>query len=240
VPVKLRSVFFNLILVGVVAIGLPFFSLGQGGSSEPVASVELNSGILKTFIARGNDKTVILRWSAADESGISHYSLYRGYAPVGKFSLVSEIPVHSGTPKGFEYTFVDEWVINGVTYYYKIAYKTGNYTEIVYPTLVSATPSAREGIAVPESLQQYQLFASSSNLMTAPTTVDFYVRNSGNVHLTVYNLQGKEVKTLVSRDFCPGIYTLDLTNQDLDAGVYFLKMTGDNGFTSMQKVLVVK
>ena len=239
-PVKLRSVFYITVLVGVVAIALPFFSLGQGGGSEPVASVELNSGILKTFLARGGDKTVILTWSATDESGISHYSLYRGFAPVGKFSLVSEIPVHSGTPKGFEYTFVDEWVINGVSYYYKIAYKTSNYTEIVHPMLVSATPSTRVTVANPESLQQYQLFASSANLMTAPTTVDFYVRNSGNVRLTVFDLKGKEIKTLVSRDFYPGIYTLDLTNQDLEAGVYFLKMTGDNGFSTMQKVLVVK
>jgi hypothetical protein len=153
---------------------------------------------------------------------------------------VSEIPVHTGNPKGFEYTFVDEWVINGVTYYYKIAYKTGSYTEVVHPQLVSATPSARSAEASAESLQQYQLFASTANLMTAPTTVDFYVRNSGNVRLTIYDLQGKEIKTLVSRDFCPGIYTLDLTNQDLDAGVYFLKMTGDHGFSTMQKVLVVK
>jgi hypothetical protein len=60
------------------------------------------------------------------------------------------------------------------------------------------------------------------------------------VHLKVYDLEGHEIKTLVSRDFVPGIYTLDLTHEDLNAGVYFVKMTGDYGFSTIQKVLVVK
>lgn len=235
-----RLIVFLALLVGAVLVVFPFFGKGQGRDSQPAASVELNSGILKSLVARGSDNTVVLRWSTSNEAGISHYSLYRGFAPVGKFSLISEIPVHGSNPGGFDYTFVDEWVINGVTYYYKIAYKTSTGAEVVHPMLVSATPSEKEGQTPPESLAQYRLFASYANLSTAPTSVDFYVRNSGKVHLKIYDLHGKEIKTLVSRDFLPGIYTLDLTNEDLDAGVYFVKMTGDHGFSTMQKVLVVK
>jgi hypothetical protein len=238
--VKNRSVLYLAVLVGMAAVMLPFFRGGLGSGSQPEASMELHPGILASFVARGTDNTVVLQWSASDEQGLSHYSLYRGYAPVGKFSLISEIPVHEGTPEGFDYTFVDEWVMNGVTYYYKIAYKTSGAGEVVHPLLVSATPSSKAGDTPPESLAQYQIFADYSNIRAASTTIDFYVRNSGKVYLKVYDLEGNEVKTLVSRDFYPGIYTLDLTNQDLDAGVYFLKMTGDHGFSSMQKVLVVK
>ena len=237
---KFRFAMYLVLIAGLVFVAMPFLGQSQGGKSQPSASVELDPGALKSFVARGTDNTIVLRWSSTDESGISHYSLYRGFAPVGKFSLVSEIPVHGADTRGFEYTFVDEWVINGVTYYYKLAYKTGTGAEAVHPMQVSATPSEKAGKAPPESLAQYQLFANYSNLLTAPTTIDFYVRNSGNVHLIVYDLEGREIKTLVSRDFMPGIYTLDLTNEDLDAGVYFIKMTGDHGFSTMQKVLVVK
>ena len=121
--VKSRFVIVVFLLAGIVLALSPFIGKGQGGNSQPAASVELNQGILKSFVARGSDNTVILQWSLSDESGVSHYSLYRGYAPVGKFSLVSEIPVHGRNPGGSDYTFVDEWVINGVTYYYKIAYR---------------------------------------------------------------------------------------------------------------------
>jgi hypothetical protein len=238
--VKSRFAIVVLLLAGMVFAVSPFIGKGQGSHSQPAASVELNQGILKSFVARGSDNTVIIQWSLSDESGVSHYSLYRGYAPVGRFSLVSEIPIHGKNPGGSDYTFVDEWVINGVTYYYKIAYRTGTGAEVVHPMLVSATPSGKASEAPPESLEQYRLFANNANLTTAPTTIDFYVRNSGRVHLKIYDLEGHEVKTLVSRDFIPGIYTLDLTNEDLDAGVYFVKMTGDYGFSTIQKVLVVK
>ncbi len=237
---KIRSVLFLVALVALVAVMLPFLGQNQGSISQPAASVELNPGILKSFVARGSDKIVVLQWSTSGESMVNQYSLYRGFAPVGKFSLISEIPTHRTKSQSSDYTYVDEWVINGVTYYYKIAYKADNYAESVHPMLVSATPTDAKGDVPPESLKQYQLFTSSANLMTAPTTVDFYVRNSGMVRMIIYDLDGNEIKTLVSRDFYPGMYTLDLTHQDVDAGVYFLKMIGENGFSTIEKVLVVK
>lgn len=237
---KIKSVLFFVAMVVLVAAMLPFLGKNQGSSSQPAASVELNPGILKSFVARGSDKTVVLQWSTSDESQVEQYSLYRGFAPVGKFSLISEIPTHRTKSQASDYTYVDEWVINGVTYYYKIAYKAENYSESVHPMLVSATPTDIKGEVPPESLEQYQLITSDTNLMTAPTTVDFYVRNSGKVQMIIYDLDGNEIKTLVSRDFYPGMYTLDLTHQDIAAGVYFLKMIGDHGFSTIQKVLVVK
>jgi hypothetical protein len=170
--VKSRYAVIVLVLAGLVFAISPIIGKGQGGNSQPAASVELNQGILKSFVARGSDNTVILQWSLSDEAGVIHYSLYRGYAPVGKFSLISEIPVHGENSGEADYTFVDEWVINGVTYYYKIAYMSGTGAEVVHPMLVSATPSAKASEAPAESLEQYRLFASDANLTTAPTTID--------------------------------------------------------------------
>jgi photosystem II stability/assembly factor-like uncharacterized protein len=64
-----------------------------------------------------------------------------------------------------------------------------------------------------------------------------------NVKLIVYDITGKEVITLVNQDQEAGTYQVDFTGYSYSSGIYFYKITIENGkevFTETKKMLLVK
>lgn len=75
-----------------------------------------------------------------------------------------------------------------------------------------------------------------------PTTSIRYTVPSGNVNLTVYDLLGQKVRTLVNKDVAAGAYEVnwDGTNAAgnlVSSGVYFYKLTSDAGVISKKMLL---
>jgi hypothetical protein len=62
---------------------------------------------------------------------------------------------------------------------------------------------------------------------------------AGNVKLVVYDIQGREVQTLVNEYMKPGTYEVSFDGSKLTSGVYFYRIsTGD--FTETKKMLMIK
>lgn len=59
------------------------------------------------------------------------------------------------------------------------------------------------------------------------------------VKLAIYNLQGKEITVLLSKQLQPGTYELEWDASDYPSGVYFCKLT-EGGFTDTKKMLLLK
>lgn len=59
------------------------------------------------------------------------------------------------------------------------------------------------------------------------------------VKLTVYDIMGKEIQTLVNTRLKPGIYEVSFDGSSLNSGVYFYKLT-TNTFTETRKMLMIK
>ena len=92
------------------------------------------------------------------------------------------------------------------------------------------------GNITPGTFKLYQNFPNPFNPVTK---INFDVPKNGFVTLKVYNLLGKEVQTLVSRDLTSGSYTVDFNASELTSGVYFYRLES-NGYTDVKKMMLVK
>ena len=91
---------------------------------------------------------------------------------------------------------------------------------------------------------EYALSANYPNPFNPTTTIDYSVAAAGDVSIIVYDMMGREVKSLVSNFATPGTYSIvwDATNNEglsVSAGMYVYKMISGN-FVEVNKMLLVK
>ncbi|MCD4829375.1 MAG: T9SS type A sorting domain-containing protein [Candidatus Cloacimonetes bacterium] len=89
-----------------------------------------------------------------------------------------------------------------------------------------------------------QLLGAFPNPFNPETTIGFSLPVSGQVELTVYNVRGERVKTLVNGDMKPGDHTVTWQGSDdngspVASGVYFYRLQA-GGNTETRKMLLLK
>jgi photosystem II stability/assembly factor-like uncharacterized protein len=90
-----------------------------------------------------------------------------------------------------------------------------------------------------ETPSKYSLSQNYPNPFNPTTNIKFSIVNSGDVKLVVYDIQGREVQTLVNESLKPGTYEAAFDGSALNSGVYFYKLiTGT--FTETKKMLLIK
>lgn len=90
-----------------------------------------------------------------------------------------------------------------------------------------------------ETPSDYSLSQNFPNPFNPVTKINFALPKQGLVTLKVYDMLGKEVKTLVNEVKSAGNYTVDFNGSQLTSGVYFYKIQS-NGFTDIKKMTLIK
>jgi hypothetical protein len=87
--------------------------------------------------------------------------------------------------------------------------------------------------------QEFALFQNYPNPFNPSTTIRFNISEAGNVRLTLFNILGQELRTLVNENKSPGVYTLTFNASEFNSGMYIYKIeTGS--FTQTRKMTLVK
>jgi len=86
---------------------------------------------------------------------------------------------------------------------------------------------------------EYKLHQNFPNPFNPVTNINFDIIRNGIVRITVYDLLGREVETLVNQDMSPGRYRLDFNAVNYASGMYLYKIT-TNDFVDVKKMLIVK
>lgn len=60
-----------------------------------------------------------------------------------------------------------------------------------------------------------------------------------NTTLKIYDILGREVKTLVNKNQKPGNYEVKFNAENLSSGVYFYRLEAGN-FTASKKMILIK
>ncbi len=89
---------------------------------------------------------------------------------------------------------------------------------------------------LPES---YNLSQNYPNPFNPSTVIKYSIPKAGNVTLKVFNVLGKEVKTLVSGFQNAGTYKVDFNGEGLASGIYFYSLKAGN-FVSVKKMMLIK
>jgi len=93
-------------------------------------------------------------------------------------------------------------------------------------------------VAIPESINQTPDLIVSPNPMVSQTTFSFSLKETSEVNLTVYDLNGKLLGTLLNGRFSVGDQKINWA-PSLPPGMYFAKLSVD-GKTTTKKIMVVR
>ena len=96
--------------------------------------------------------------------------------------------------------------------------------------------SVNNNIITPET---YELSQNYPNPFNPATNIQFQVPSLKFVKLIVYDMLGREVKTLINEIKSPGKYVVSFDASGLSSGVYFYKMTAGE-FTNVKRMILIK
>lgn len=85
----------------------------------------------------------------------------------------------------------------------------------------------------------FSLGQNYPNPFNPSTTIKFDIQKSGPVTLKVYDVTGKEVRSLVNEKLGTGTYEYNFNASNLNSGVYFYKLVSGN-YSETRKMLLVK
>jgi hypothetical protein len=77
------------------------------------------------------------------------------------------------------------------------------------------------------------------NPFNPSTRINFFIEKSGLTTLSVYNVLGQKVATLLSGDLSSGKHTIDFDGSNLSSGIYFYKIESGN-FSAVKKMMLLK
>lgn len=91
--------------------------------------------------------------------------------------------------------------------------------------------------------EKFDLYPNYPNPFNPATTIKFSMPERSFVLLKVYNILGKEIKTLLEKELSPGSHTIDWEAKDsngelLPSGVYLIKFTAGKYTHSVKAVLL--
>ncbi len=223
-------------------------SLNAGGAYQPVFNISANplfdehSFTVANYAAFGGGVDVVFQsdTNAAGPPSNAKNGIFHGFIPFDSPGAlqgrerISEHPpmVRSDglPPIIFEYYDVDGevgalWIgLNGST--------PGVYYDRYNASPTGVTPIA----GIPEA---YSLAQNYPNPFNPSTTIEFSIPRNENVTLKVYDMLGREVRTLVSDNLAAGSYKTRFDAGNLASGVYFYVLNAGK-FTESRKLMIMK
>ncbi|MEN8192631.1 MAG: glycosyl hydrolase family 28 protein [Bacteroidota bacterium] len=91
----------------------------------------------------------------------------------------------------------------------------------------------------PEAIKEYSLSQNYPNPFNPTTKITFNLLEPGNTELSVYNILGQKVITLVNEELNAGSYSYTFDASPLSSGIYFYKIVSKE-FSSVKKMMLIK
>lgn len=181
---------------------------------------------LASFTATAGAHGITVAWRTSSESELDRFELSRNGVLVEQVSAAN-------SAIGSSYSYFDANVTSGVTYVYELASVTisGEREELA---TASATP--RSGGSV---VSEFALYQNYPNPFNPETSIRFDLMESANVTLSIYNIAGQEVATLVNGTLSAGSHTVNFDGGNLTSGVYLYRLTAGS-FTAQKKMVLLK
>ncbi|MCX7836088.1 MAG: T9SS type A sorting domain-containing protein [bacterium] len=211
----------------VTVCGLTHYSEWLLLSEEVLLPVQMSS-----FTASGGNSQVILNWRTESEVNNHHFNIYRSESENVVGELIATVLGQGTSTSGHIYRYIDTRVINGKTYYYRIADVDVDGIESMYPYVVHATPVS----IIPN---KYELQQNIPNPFNPITEIRYSIKEAGKVELSVFDVNGREVARLVDDYQTPNVYSVNFDAKNLPAGVYFYQLRAGK-FTAVKKMMLVK
>ena len=85
----------------------------------------------------------------------------------------------------------------------------------------------------------FHLIGSYPNPFTDRTIIKYALSRTSKVHLEIFDVSGRKVKTLIDEEKGPGLYTMRWTAEENPSGIYFVRFVAGN-YKEMKKLILLK
>ena len=189
---------------------------------EYIVPVELTS-----FTANVSSNTVNLNWNTATELNNSGFEIQRKSAN-SQFEQVGYIAGFGTTTEPKAYSFTDSKITIG-NYTYRLKQLDFNGT-FDYSNEVNVDVKAP---------LTYNLEQNYPNPFNPSTLIKYSVAQDGFVNVSIFNLLGEKVATLVNSNMQAGSYEVNFNAGSLSSGVYFYSIEAGD-FKAVRKMMLMK
>ena len=187
---------------------------------------------LTSFSADVQNEKVILKWSTSTETNNNGFEVQRSFD--GKsFATIGFVSGNGTTTETNNYSYIDENQSGKIYYRLKQLDYNGTYS---YSNIISIDAI---------TLNDFVLEQNFPNPFNPSTIIDLKIPIESFVTLKIYDVQGKEISTLINDLKQPGIYSFEFIPRNLSSGVYFYQLsskTQNTGieFSKTMKMLFIK
>lgn len=182
-------------------------------------------------VAAPNLSKINLNWTASADSVIG-YCVYHKDTVTGIYNRINT-DIIAGT------NYVDSFPSNYTNYYLVRAVKldtsnSGSYYNLSQGAFDTTTINLTNVNAVSKIATRFKMYPNPAK---DNVFIEFYLADNSQVHLSLYDVMGKEVITLVDSDLEQGTHKFNITTKDLSNGIYFccLKL---NDKTEFKKLVI--
>ncbi len=179
---------------------------------------------LISFTSIVDNRNVILKWVTASETNNSGFDIERRTD-----GIWSKAGFVKGENSAANYTYVDK-NLNAGSYGYRLKQidYNGNFKYYDLQNEVN--------IGTPDKFALNQNYPNPFNPVTK---INYDIPNDGLVSITVYDNNGREVKTIVNEFRPAGYYTAEFDGSNLSSGIYFYRLVAGN-FIAVKKMMLIK
>ncbi len=201
------------------------------------------------FVVSPAEDKVHLSWEHSGEGPlVKSFEIYRA---TGSYDS-SYTLVH--TTMATDTSFIDSTIERNKYYFYYIlsagdpndnngnamslpgALRSSRYYTQTYNPVTSTLTSIIDGNLV---LDEFKLYQNYPNPFNPSTLISYQIPKSGYVTLKVYDVLGREIKTLVKELKAAGAHKVIFDASNLASGMYIYKIQVDN-FSSIKKMMLLK
>ena len=187
----------------------PFSTTGPFYYSNAGSGIGLLPVTLVSFNSSQQNQEIILSWRTENEENINSFEIESGRNGNSDWQTLKMIPSMAANANGYSYTFIDHTHTDGDRYYrLKIFGRDGKY---VYSKVLFIPSGQTETISITPTL------VYSSMNVNLPT--------SGPAQVTIFNVSGRPVKTLIAGS---EVFSIDVSG--LNRGEYFLSVSQGKNF----------
>jgi hypothetical protein len=134
-----------------------------------------------------------------------------------------------------------------VLVFYGTNYSTGDQVEVDYSNPIQAgvdqytfTPTNVTGINENNTIPlKFMLSQNYPNPFNPSTTIKYSIPNANVISLKIYDVLGREVRTLLNEYKTQGTYYVNFNASGLSSGVYFYRLTAGN-YSDVKKLMLIK
>ncbi|MBK6773922.1 MAG: T9SS type A sorting domain-containing protein [Ignavibacteria bacterium] len=186
---------------------------------------------LSSFTSTVTGRDVSLNWSTSTEENNARFEIERS-STENIWTKVGSVNGNGTTTNPHSYSFTDRGLSSGnYSFRLKQIDFNGNFQ---YYNL-----SNEVVIGTPDN---FSLTQNYPNPFNPSTKISYSIPSEGKVSLSIFDMTGKEVKSLVNSVQTAGYYSVSFDGSSLASGVYYYRVTvtGQNNFVATRKMLLVK